>query len=47
MFTKHMIWVTFGKSQLGSLYFVKRNAKMNAEMHIEVLEKHLKNLKGY
>ena len=47
IFTKLMIWTAFGNSKLGSLYFVKPNAKMNAEMYIEVLEKHLKNLKVY
>ena len=46
-FTKLMIWAAFRKSQLGSLYFVKPNAKMKAEMYIEVFKKHLKNLKGY
>ena len=46
-FTKLMIWAAFGKSWLGSSFFVKPNAKMNAEMHIEVFEKHFKNLKGY
>ena len=45
MFTKLMIWAAFGNSGLGSLYFVKPNANMNAEMYIEVLEKHLKNLR--
>ena len=42
-----MIWEAFGNSRLGSLHFVMLNAKMNAEMYIEVLEKHLKNHKGY
>ena len=36
--TNLMIWVAFKNSQLSTLYFVKPNAKMNAEMHIEVLE---------
>ena len=39
IFTKHLLWVAFRNSWLGSLYFVKTNAKMNAEMYIEVLEK--------
>ena len=42
-----MIWAAFRNSWLGSSYFVKPNAKINAEMHIEVFEKHFKNLKGY
>ena len=33
---KLMIWAAFGNSRLGSLYFVKPNAKMNATMYIEV-----------
>ena len=37
-FTKLMIWAAFGNSWLGSSYFVKPNAKMNAEMHIEVFK---------
>ena len=41
-FTILMIWASFGKSWLGSLYFVKPNVKMNAEMYFEVIEKHLK-----
>ena len=46
-FTKLMIWEAFGNSRLGSLYLLKLNAKMNAEMYIKVLEKHLKNHRGY
>ena len=46
-FTKLMIWAAFGNSWLGSWPFVKPNAKMNAEMDIEVLEKQVNNLKGY
>ena len=41
-FTKLMICEAFRNSCLTSLYFVKPNAKMNAEVYIEVFEKHLK-----
>ena len=39
---KLMIWGAFGNSKLGRLYFVEHNAKMNAAMYKEVLQKHLK-----
>ena len=39
---KLMIWGCFGNSQLGDLYFVEANAKMNAEMYKQVLRRHLK-----
>ena len=42
IFTKLMIWEAFGNSQLSSLYFVKPNAMMNAEVYIEDLEKSFK-----
>ena len=37
-----MIWEAFRNSRLSSLYFVKPNAKMNAEVYIEDLEKSFK-----
>ena len=44
--TKHppklMVWAAFGNSKLGRLYFVEKNAKMNAAMYRQVLERHLK-----
>ena len=39
---KLMIWAAFGNGKLGRLYFVEKNAKMNAEMYKRVLQKHLK-----
>ena len=39
---KLMIWGSFGNSRLGNLYFVEANAKMNAQMCKEVLQRHLK-----
>ena len=39
---KLMIWGSFGNSRLGNLYFVEANAKMNAQMYKEVLQRHLK-----
>ena len=44
--TKHppklMVWAAFGNSKLGQLYFVEKNAKMNAAMYQQVLQRHLK-----
>ena len=39
---KLMILAAFGNGKLGDLYFVEQNAKMNAKMYKEVLQKHLK-----
>lgn len=39
---KLMIWASFGNGKLGNLYFVEANAKMNAKMYKEVLQKHLR-----
>ena len=39
---KLMIWGAFRNSKLGHLYVVEHNAKMNAAMYKEVLQKHLK-----
>ena len=39
---KLMIWASFGDGKLGDLYFVEPNAKMNARMYQEVLQRHLR-----
>lgn len=39
---KLMIWGSFGNGKLGRVYFCKPNSRMNAEMYLDVLTKHLK-----
>ena len=37
-----MVWASFGNGKLGDIYFVEPNAKMNAKMYKEVLQRHLR-----
>ena len=39
---KLMIWGSFGNSKLGRVYFCKPNSRMNSEMYLDVLGKHLR-----
>ena len=39
---KLMIWGAFGNGKLGRVYFCRPNSRMNAEMYLDVLTKHLR-----
>ena len=40
-----MVWGSYsGEKGRGGLYFLPKNKKMNADLYLEVLEKHMLNL---